>query len=60
MTTDSEGEEHNDNNGEPTSTNGAIANGGDRAGGRGGDEDEVGGEEIMTMFLGRRGGGEGG
>ena len=56
MTTDSEGEEHNDNNGEPTSTNGAIADGGDRAGGRGGDEDEVGVEEIMTMFLGRRGG----
>ena len=58
--TDSGGEEHNDNNGEPTSTNGAITDGGARAGGWGGDKDEVGVEEIMTMFLGRRGGWGGG
>ena len=34
--TDSGGEEHNDKDGEPTSANGAIADGGDRAGGEGG------------------------
>jgi hypothetical protein len=37
--TDSGGEEHNDNDGEPTSTNGAIADGGDRAAGGGGGRD---------------------
>jgi hypothetical protein len=36
MTTDSGGEEHDVNDGEPTSTNGAIADGGDSAGGGGG------------------------
>jgi hypothetical protein len=36
MTTDSVGEEHDNNDGEPTSTNGAITDGGDRAAGGGG------------------------
>ncbi len=51
--TDSGGEEHNDNDGEPTSTNGAIADGGDRAGGGGGGRGGVGRDwsDSKTLFV---------